>query len=287
MDWLKDKKNLPIVVVLAVIVFAAAGGLIALELGAFNGSGATPTPSVGGIYPGGYPGAGSYPGASSYPGGYPGAPTAGRPTRAIAPGAMPVAAAIGLAASAPTVKPAVLNPMLGTDPFALPNAHKKLADLNGVKVAALPLRDTLPPLNLFTLRPPRPSVSSTFHLPSGDEQLLASTRVSGIVTAADGVFAVIEVNGVPQTVRPGDPLNGVSGSKVASIQSSGVTLRTQDGGMITVPLSNGPPQQNQPGGFGGGYPGGFGGGYPGGGGGGGYPGGGGGGGGYPGGFDGG
>jgi len=40
MDWLKDKKNLPIVVVLAVIVFAAAGGLIALILGAFSGSGA-------------------------------------------------------------------------------------------------------------------------------------------------------------------------------------------------------------------------------------------------------
>ena len=34
MEWLKDKKNLPIVVALAVVVFLVAGGLIALELGA-------------------------------------------------------------------------------------------------------------------------------------------------------------------------------------------------------------------------------------------------------------
>ena len=37
MEWLKDKKNLPIVVALAVFFFLGAGGLIAWELGLFNG----------------------------------------------------------------------------------------------------------------------------------------------------------------------------------------------------------------------------------------------------------
>jgi len=288
MEWLKDKKNLPIVVGLAVFVFLAAGGLIAFEIGAFSGGSST-YGSAASIYPGGYPG-GAAPGASSYPGGYPGAPSlGGQPTRPVAGAAAPAGAKT--AAVSPT---AVVNPMVGADPFALPGGRKLMAKSAGLRVASAalrtPLRETLPPLNLFTLRPPRPEASSNFNLPAGAEQLLASTRVSGIVNAADGIFAVVEVNGTSQTVKPGDALP--DGSKVASIQSTGITLHTPGGGAITVPLSNGPPVQNQPnpygGGFGGypgggfgGYPGGGGGGYPGGGGFGGYPGGGGGG--YPGG----
>lgn len=288
MEWLKDKKNLPIVVALAVVVFLVAGGLIALELGAFNGSSAqvASVPSGAG-YPGaGYPGAG-YPGGSSgYPGAgagsYPGSPPAGilqagRPTRAVA---------------AATAVKGPVNPMTSADPFALPGTHKTLAAADALKIVngmRPPLRDSLPSLNLFTLRPPVPQVASNLTLPNGGDQSLAGTRVSGIVTAADGIFAVVDVNGTPQTVKPGDSLPG--GSKVASIQSTGVTLHTPEGNTITVPLSNGPPQQNLPSGFGGfggypgggypgGYPGGGFGGYPGGG----YPGGGfGGGGGYPGG----
>ena len=283
MDWLKDKKNLPIVVGLAVVVLLAAGGLIAFELGAFNGSAAPVTVAQTGLSPGSYPGGypGGYPGAapSVYPGGYPGATPVGRPTRAVASaGAAPSAAAL------PAVKPDVINPLLASDPFALRSAHKTAALAGLSSVGARPrLSETLPPLNLFTLNPPRPPASNAFRLPGGDEQLLASTRVSGIVTAADGIFAVVEVNGVPQTVKPGDPL--VGGSRVASIQSTGITLHTPDGNTINVPLSNGPPQQNQNNSFGGfgGYPGGGFGGYPGGG----YPGGGYPGGGYPGGFGGG
>ena len=176
--------------------------------------------------------------------------------------------------------------MVGADPFALPNARKAIAAANNLRVAGMrpPLRDALPPLNLFSLRPPRPQIAGNFTLPGEADQLLASTRVSGIVNAAEGIFAVVEVNGNSQTVKPGD---SIGGNKVASIQSTGITLHTEDGATITIPLSNGPPQQNPTNGFGGGYPGGGGfGGYPGGGFGGGYPGGGGGGfggGGYPGG----
>jgi type IV pilus biogenesis protein PilP len=282
MEWLKDKKNLPIVVGLAVFVFLAAGGLIAFELGAFNGSSAhvavVAAPAAGG-YPGGAP-----PGVGSYP---------GAPFGAARPASASTAAPVGTktAAAAPT---AFVNPLVGADPFAVPGGRKVPSGAANLKLASAALRPslrgTLPPLDLFTLRPPRPEASSNFNLPAGADQLLATTRVSGIVNAADGIFAVVEVNGASQTVKPGDALP--DGSKVASIQSTGVTLHTPGGGAITVPLSNGPPEQNQPnpygGGFGGGgYPGGFGGGgYPGGGGGGGYPGGGGfggGGGGYPGG----
>lgn len=308
MDWLKDKKNLPIVASMAVVVLLAMIGLIAFELGAFSGSGSAAVESraasvpaaggPGGAYPGGagsYPG-GAYPGAAGgYPGGSPGGASVA-PVRAAA-----------LAASAAGAKTSAINPLVGADPFALPNGRKPLTGAAALRVAdALRprLRDSLPPMTLFTLRPPRPEASSNFSLPSGAEQLLANTRVSGIVNAADGIFAVVEINGTSQTVKPGDALP--DGSKVASIQSTGVTLHTPGGNAITVPLSNGPPQSNQPtpygggyggypgGGYPGGYPGGGFGGYPGGGfggypggfGGGGYPGGGypgGGGGGYPGG----
>ena len=295
MEWLKDKKNLPIVVALGVVVLLAAGGLIAFELGAFGGSSSplaqvhtspsAPAAPAPGSYPGGHPGgvASAYPGGAPGGGSYPGsAPRGPRSASASAgPGAKTVAAA-------PT---AVVNPMVGPDPFSLPGGHKLVASANSLAVAGglkPSLRDVVPPLNLFAIRPPSPPPASNFNLPAAADQLLASTRVSGIVNAADGIFAVVEFNGASQTVKPGDALP--DGSKVASIQSTGVTLHTPGGGAITVPLSNGPPQQNQPNpysGFGGGgYPGagGFGGGgYPGAGGfgGGGYPGAGGGG--YPGG----
>ena len=328
MEWLKDKKNLPIVVGLAVFVFLAAGGLIAFELGAFSGGSSSPlatTPTavpVASGYPGGRPGgypsgapSGVRPGGApgGYPGGYPGgAPSGVRPTPA-APGLRTASAAKVPAAAVPTV----VNPMVGPDPFALPIGHKPAAPASGLTVAGVvrpSLRGAIPPLDLYALRPPSPQASGSFNLPNEADQLLASTRVSGIVNAADGIFAVVEVNGTSQTVKPGDSLP--DGSKVASIQSSGVTLHTPGGGAASPcrsPMGRRSRSQPNPygggfggwwlpavaafggypgaGGFGGGYPGagGFGGGYPGTGGGG-YPGGGGegfpgagGGGGYPGG----
>jgi len=301
MEWLKDKKNLPIVAGLAVFVLLVMGGLIAFELGAFSGSPApSPVASSASAYPGapgGYPGApGGYPGApGGYPGGYPGAP-GGYPGSSAGPfggGGPAPAAAVATAGGA---KFPVLNPMLGADPFAIPGGRKAITQVAALKSLAnmkAPLSDVLPPLNLFQIHPPALSPLPALDLGrTGSEQSLGNLRVSGIVNAADGIFAIVEVNGQSQMVKPGDAL--LNGNRVASIQPTSITLRTPSGGIIPVPLSNGAPdpgQQNPYGGYpGGGYPGGYpgggfgGGGYPGGGfGGGGYPGGGFGGGGYPGG----
>ena len=289
MDWLKDKKNLPIVAGLAAFVILIAAGFAAYTMGVFNGggSGTNSVATSAGRYPGGAPG--GAPGAVGYPGGAPGAVgNPGAPSRvpmvARQVPARPVAGAVASAKPGATST----NPMVGADPFALPSAHKTVSKDSALKVAYAmrpSLRDTLPPMDLYTLHAPRPEASSNFRLPVGGDQLPANTRVSGIVNAADGIFAVVEINGDARTVKPGDDLP--DGSKVASIQATSVTLHTPTGSTITVPLSNGAPEQNQPnpyGGYpGGGYPGGGypGGGYPGGG----YPGGGGfgGGGGYPGG----
>ena len=291
MDWLKDKKNLPIVAGLAAFVILIAAGFAAYTMGVFNGggSGTNSVATSAGRYPGGAPG--GAPGAVGYPGGapaavgYPGAPSR-VPTAVRQVPTRPVAGAVASAKPGATST----NPMVGADPFALPNARKTASAAAVLKVAYAmrpSMRDTLPPMDLYTLHAPRPEASSNLRPPTGGDQLPANTRVSGIVNAADGIFAVVEINGDARTVKPGDDLP--DGSKVASIQATSVTLHTPTGSTITVPLSNGAPEQNQPnpyGGFpGGGYPGG---GYPGGGfggGGGGYPGGGfgGGGGGYPGG----
>ena len=299
MDWLKDKKNLPIVAGLAAFVILIAAGFAAYTMGVFNGggSGGTSVATSASLYPGapagGAPGAVGYPGGAPGAVGYPGAPSR-VPMVARQVPARPVAGAVASAKPGATST----NPMVGADPFALPSAHKTVSKDSALKVAYAmrpSLRDTLPPMDLYTLHAPRPEASSNFRLPVGGDQLPANTRVSGIVNAADGIFAVVEINGDARTVKPGDDLP--DGSKVASIQATSVTLHTPTGSTITVPLSNGAPEQNQPspyGGYpGGGYPGGGGfgggGGYPGGGGGfgggGGYPGGGGfgGGGGYPGG----
>jgi hypothetical protein len=295
MEWLKDKKNLPIVIGMAVFVFLAAGGLIGFELGLFGGGGSTPTQSATAIAsPGGYPGAtGGYPGA---PGGYPGGAPGGYPGSARSrPGASRVASAAPAASAVPVIaKPVSADPRIGADPFAIPGSQKQLAKIKNLVVPKTPLSAVLPAMNLYQLHPvmvaaiPPPDLGAI-----GGATQLADTRVSGIVTAADGIYAVVEVNGNSQTVKPGDSL--ADGSKVAAIQPTGITLHTPSGESIIVPLSSGaPPPPTNPygygsfgggagypgGGFPGGYPGGgFPGGYPGGG----YPGGGGFGGGYPGG----
>jgi len=60
-------------------------------------------------------------------------------------------------------------------------------------------------------------------------------RVSGILHSTDGVYAVLETNGVSQTVQPGDD---VGGAKVIAIQDDGVTLKTTDNVTLHVPLAD-------------------------------------------------
>jgi len=85
-------------------------------------------------------------------------------------------------------------------------------------------------------------------------------RMAGVVFADNGVYAVLDTSGNTQMVQPGDRVNG---GKIISIQSDGLTIRTDDNRDIKIPLASSSPGDtgNQPGGYPG-YPGGPGG-YPG------------------------
>ena len=272
-EWLKDKKNLPIVVVLAVFVLLAAGGLVAFELGAFSGSSTVATaPPTGGapsIGPAGFP---TSPPGVPPPGlaGGPGRPPYPQGGRPVLPGGAVPPPALGTAAA--VKKPAAVNPLIGPDPFKIPGGAKKEADaqlkLLGPKPA---LRDQIGPLNLFQLRPPAPPVPPA--LPDGTgagggTNPTANYRLAGVVTGSDGINAILEVGGQSQSVKPGDTLP--DGTQVQNIQTSSVTLRTASGATVNLPLSAGAPDQgngyNGPGQYPGGQfqpgqfrPGGFGG----------------------------
>ena len=242
MEWLKDKKNLPIVVALAVFIFLGAGGLIAWELGLFNGSpvaqapiaptGAPPSGGPG-SYPPGVPpvGSGGYPGPRL--GAVPGIP------RGI-PG-KPVAAATAAKINANNVKPLTVP-----DPFQIPHGAKKLAPINNrLAGPKLPLRDLVGPLNLFRIRPPAPppapNIPGLVNGVNGQTDPAANYRLSGVITGTDGINAILEVGGQSQSVKPGDSLP--DGSQVQNIQTNSITLRTAGGAVINLPLSAGTPDQ--------------------------------------------
>ncbi len=263
MEWLKDKKNLPIVVALAVFIFLGAGGLIAWELGAFNGSSQpaeasspavpVPVPPSGGAP--GYP-----PGVPVASGRGPGSP-AGRPPRA-APGIPQGIPGKPLAsATVPKINANTVKPLVGPDPFNIPNGSKKLAQANlrllGPKP---PLRDLVGPLNLFQIRPPAappaPVVPGFDTTANGQTDPAANYRLAGVITGTDGINAILEVSGQSQSVKPGDSLP--DGSRVQNIQANSITLRTAGGAVINLPLSAGTPDQGptnngpspyQPGGY--------------------------------------
>lgn len=256
MDWLneklKDKKNLPIIVGIAVFFVLAAGGLIAFELGAFSGSTATasvPPPAPPGSLPPGVPGdVPQDPRGSTIPTG-PGGPN---PFGA----GVPVAATTALA-GVPGLNEArpgstAPNPA-GPNPYSIPNGRKLLAQRNGPVVGNLPLRDRLPRVDLYTLPPPTPVLVGNNYGNGQNQQLLASNyRLSGIVNGPDGnINGILEVGGQSQTVKPGDTLP--DGSAVESITNTGLILRTPGGTAITITQSNG--SDTPPGYPGQGYPG--------------------------------
>jgi hypothetical protein len=256
MEWLKDKKNLPIVVALAVFVMLAAGGFVALELGAFSGSAAPPVasgppPGIPGGPPSGVPG--------GPPSGVPGGPPSGVPggpnTASIGrgPGIVPPlprgsrGTPLPPTAAGTTIvakKSDVVNPLIGPDPFKIPGGAQKVAasqaKLAGPKLA---LRDEIGPLNLFTIRPPAPPVApiiSGADTANGPDPA-ANYRLSGVITGAEGINAILEVGGQSQSVKPGDSLP--DGTQVQNIQTTSVTLRTAGGTLINLPLSAGNPDQ--------------------------------------------
>lgn len=253
-EFLKDKKNLPIIVGIAVFFLLAMGGLIAFEAGLFpsgTSTAAVPPAPPRTDYPGSLPpGApGSVPqdprGSTLPPG--PGGPNpsgAGTPVAATTA----LAGVPGLNEARPgSTAP---NPS-GPNPYSIPNGRKLLAQRNGPAVGALALRDRLPRVDLYTLPPPTPVLVGGNTYGNGQNlQLLASNyRLSGIVNGPDGnINGILEVGGQSQTVKPGDSLP--DGSTVESITGTGLILRTPGGTPITITQSNGsdtPPGQGYPG----------------------------------------
>ena len=255
MEWLKDKKNLPIVAALMVFLLLGAGGLIAWELGLFNGSPAVtqapPVPTGGGSVPGGpgYVPSGPPPGYPSRGFGGPSAPVGprGRTIPGI-PRGLPGAPATARAATAavPKITAGNVNPAVVRDPFGIPNGAKKLAAANARLLGPkLPLRDVIGPLNLFSIRPPAPppapSIPGFNPSANGQADPAANYRLAGIITGTDGINAILEVGGQSQSVKPGDSLP--DGSQVQNIQTTSITLRTAGGAVINLPLSAGTPNQ--------------------------------------------
>lgn len=267
-EWLKDKKNLPIVAALMVVMLLVAGGVIALESGAFESKPAATPFSAQQTIPGGPPvGTGGPPSPGRPPTGGP--PTSRRPGL---PSRLPQRGALGTAAATAAVTPKsdIVNPLVGPDPFKIPGGAQKEANARAAVAGPKPaLRNVIGPLNLFQIRPPTPPPTpSVFDTQRGGEQpnLAANYRLSGLINGPDGNNAILEVGGQSQSVKPGDTL--ADGTNVQSIQSTSVTLKSTNGSIFVLPLSAGTPDQGTipfngqpqyPGGFNGQpqYPGGF------------------------------
>ncbi len=242
-EFLKDKKNLPIVVGIGVFFVLAMGGLIAFEAG-WIPTGASTTASVP-------PTSGPAGGPPPLPPGAPGGvPPYGR-SGSLPPGpgshnpfnAGNPAAPTAALASIPGLneaRPGVTTPnATGPNPYNIPNGRVLLAQRNGPAVGNLPLRERLPRVDLFTLPPPTPAGSPINTDNNGQNLALAANyRLSGIVNGADGnINGILEVGGQSQTVKPGDTLP--DGSVVESITQTGLILRTPGGTPLTISLSNG------------------------------------------------
>lgn len=309
MNFLNDKKNLPIIIAIAVVVVigAVVSGLY------FGGVIGRPAPSAvvamnpstpgGASYPGmpgspgmpGAPGAGApgMPGASAGSG-VPSGPGAGALGRPPGPGG-PMGAPTGIRPGAssrtlslnggpssgekrpagtkvakghngkiigarPAAKPGPMvsdvpadpnkitfvgDPTVGPDPFyTKPPPRIKLTPFGrinpGDDTSIPPLPPITPPTNGQIGPDGTPIVPINVadpNSPTPDQPVINDQlrRVSGILHSSDGVYAVLETNGVSQTVQPGDD---VGGAKVTAIDDNGVTLKTDSNVVLHVPLSD-------------------------------------------------
>jgi hypothetical protein len=294
MDWLKDRKNLPFVIAGACVLIIGSIIFVLFNMGVFTPSNPTPaaqtTASTGSPYPGA-PGAAGYPGAPGtmgYPGsmGYPGA--MGGPAMIPGPRGEAAASAAGMPGGAPTGVPSVpglktasakkvtkpINPATANDPFQLPFFDEKKV----LKSATKTILSSLPPLR--NARPSNVMYSGTSAAaqvakaepsalpplspvgPASPFVVASLPRVSGILNG-NGVYAIIQpAYGGAQSVKPGDMIPGVG--SVTSIQPDGITVKSNSGTTIQIPVTAGPPSNGGypgpggPGGFPGGPPGGYG-----------------------------
>ncbi|MGQ9455146.1 MAG: hypothetical protein ACUVRS_09530 [Armatimonadota bacterium] len=232
MDWLKDKKNQPIVAAILGIIIVGAGAAVYFTM--FAGGGAQPAPATT---------AETVPPdtATLSPTTEPGAPTAtpgttpmgtepmqvgmtGAPGTTVAPGEAQAAIA------APPPGGAVPMEPWREDPF-LPLGYKPK------KVGPKPKpRITDFPFQKFAQWvPPR-------RKPLPEEKPQPSRRVAGIIVS-DRVYAIIETVGKPnmEIVQPGDVLEDRL-AKVERIERDKVVLRTMDKvpRFMTVPITSAP-----------------------------------------------
>jgi len=233
MDWLKDKKNLPIVVGLAVFVLVVTGLLIAFETGLFN-----PAPALTPVASG--PGMGPPLAPGSRPSIGPGMPSPGRPLEGSRGPTSMRSPQMASALPKTPMAPKLVNPGIGPDPFSIPGGQKNYArQVNAALVGSasgMPplLRDILPRNDLFTISPPSPP--PVVVLPNSDPGS-QNYKLTGVLNSDGSVLAILETNGQSQTVKPGDSLS--DGGKVVSIQDTSVTLRTPSGTTVSIPLSTG------------------------------------------------
>lgn len=258
-EWLKDKKNLPIIAIISSVALIGALVLVLFENGTF-----APRPVDTPVSISSGPGA---PGASRRLLG-----SAAPPPGVVAPRLGVSSAGPGVPSGPPVgtapgqtaagvggvpAPPAPLNAAKGPDPFKVPGYHP--FRVSQAAVDALRVRNSLPPISIQRY-PPKDALvppalkggpaAQTFSL---TPEVSASMRMSGVITSADSVKALLESNGVSTQVQPGDT---VDGGKVLSIQPDGLTLRTADNRLVRVPLSGTPTGGNSPYGGGGGFPGG-------------------------------
>ena len=217
MDWLKDKKNIPIIATVAGVIILAVCVIGYMKLS--GGSESTPTdtasaPADPGM--GGTPAAG--PGTTPMPSGAtpPGSPTA-------APAANPAGSQPAGAETAPTAgatkgaktASSEIKPMESwrSDPF-LPVGYKP--PKKNQHKATPPIRD----FPFFRL--PSPNLSKKADLIPEPAQ--PARRMAGLLIN-DRVFAIIESNGKSEIVQPGDTLSDRLAT-VEKIEKDKVILKT-------------------------------------------------------------
>ena len=216
-EWLKDKKNLPIVVGLGVTVLVLAVVAMLFEMNILP-----PKPSA--------PDVASVPLSGQPPGTLPGdmPPAPGPPSNGAPP-------AVNPSAKTPAAPSAPQNVAKGPDPFRAPLAKPQIDP--ALKEASR-VRNTLPPVFIQQYTPPDQLAAqgTSNKSPAIDlaPQVSTSMRMSGVVFTDNAIKAILETNGVSQQVQPGDL---VDGGRVISIQADGLTLRTADNHLMRVPLS--------------------------------------------------
>lgn len=219
-EWLKDKKNLPIVAGLGVTVLILAVVAMLFEMGVLPPQSA-PAPVVVASEPPMPP-----PGVPGVPSDVPGVPNPAGP-----------------AAKVPAAPAAPPNIAKGLDPFLapLPKPQVDPSLKNATRV-----RNTLPPVFIQQYTPPDQLVRGTSSSqPTVDlaPQVSSSMRMSGVVFTDNAIKAILETNGSSQQVQPGDL---VEGGRVISIQADGLTLRTADNHLMRVPLTGAPTSVSAP-----------------------------------------